>query len=315
MRAVRPPLMIVAWLILVIACGGASRAQPARTTGTTPAAKPSLDRRVQAAAEHALDGVGRPTDIIAMRASTGAVLAYAGRGGHLPADDALIGKYPTGSTYKLVSSLALLEHGLTPDSAVRCPGSVTIDGRVVTNFGGGPQPAATLQQAFAQSCNTAFATLGAQLPNASFGAAAAQVGLGVPSHLGSRAFTGSLVVPASAADRAALASDGGGTVVSSLALATIAATIDSGSLHAATLTATASAAASPSHSIPERGLPQGTHAKTGTAEFEDAAPPRTVYAWLVGYRGDIAFAVLVIGGAEGGPVAGPIAARFVAALA
>ena len=62
------------------------------------------------------------------------------------------------------------------------------------------------------------------------------------------------------------------------------------------------------------GLPASTFAKTGTAEFPEAPPPRTVYAWLIGYRGDIAFAVLVVGGTQGSSAAGPIAARFLSAI-
>ena len=50
--------------------------------------------------------------------------------------------------------------------------------------------------------------------------------------------------------------------------------------------------------------------KTGTAETDD--PART-HAWFIGYRGSLAFAVLVEGGGVGGRVAAPIAARFLAA--
>jgi cell division protein FtsI/penicillin-binding protein 2 len=57
------------------------------------------------------------------------------------------------------------------------------------------------------------------------------------------------------------------------------------------------------------GLPAGTLGKTGTAEFGTANPPQTD-AWFIGYRGDLAFAVLVVGGGVGGTVAAPIAAKF-----
>ncbi len=267
-----------------------------------------------------------------MRASTGEVLAYSSRGRDLAPGDSLEGRYPTGSTYKLVTSLALLEHGTGPDVKVDCPASVTIDGRIVTNFGGRSQSAATLRQAFAQSCNTAFATLGSRLSDAAFAAAASELGLGVPSRIGSRAFVGSVVRPVSGADRAVVASDGGGTLASPLALATVAATIDSGAFHPSTLVR---ADGGPGRALPAatlaglrsmmaaavvdgtaagQRLPTGTCAKTGTAELEGAAAPRTVFAWLVGYRRDVAFAVLVVGGAQGGPVAGPIAARFLTAI-
>jgi cell division protein FtsI/penicillin-binding protein 2 len=52
--------------------------------------------------------------------------------------------------------------------------------------------------------------------------------------------------------------------------------------------------------------------KTGTAEYGPGNPPPT-HAWFVGYRGTLAFAVLVEGGGVGGRVAAPIAARFLEA--
>jgi cell division protein FtsI/penicillin-binding protein 2 len=59
------------------------------------------------------------------------------------------------------------------------------------------------------------------------------------------------------------------------------------------------------------GEPAG---KSGTAEFGTENPPDT-HAWFIAYRGDVAIAVLVEGGAAGGRVAAPIAARFFTALA
>ena len=53
--------------------------------------------------------------------------------------------------------------------------------------------------------------------------------------------------------------------------------------------------------------------KTGTAEFGPGDPPAT-HAWFIGFRGDVAFAVLVEGGGVGGQVAAPIAAKFLHAL-
>ena len=61
------------------------------------------------------------------------------------------------------------------------------------------------------------------------------------------------------------------------------------------------------------GLPTGTYAKTGTAEYGSGSPPPTD-AWLIGFNGDIAFAVLVVDGGYGGPTDGPIAAKFLDAL-
>ncbi|MDQ3354137.1 MAG: penicillin-binding transpeptidase domain-containing protein, partial [Actinomycetota bacterium] len=51
--------------------------------------------------------------------------------------------------------------------------------------------------------------------------------------------------------------------------------------------------------------------KTGTAEFGSARPPRT-HAWFIGFRGDLAVAVLVEDAGFGGSVAAPVARTFFA---
>jgi membrane peptidoglycan carboxypeptidase len=61
------------------------------------------------------------------------------------------------------------------------------------------------------------------------------------------------------------------------------------------------------------GLPPGTHAKTGTAEYGTGTPQPTD-AWLIGYRGDIAFAMVLQATGNGGPTDGPVVARFLKAL-
>jgi cell division protein FtsI/penicillin-binding protein 2 len=61
------------------------------------------------------------------------------------------------------------------------------------------------------------------------------------------------------------------------------------------------------------GLPSDTFGKTGTAEFGTNNPPQT-HAWFIGYHGDLAFAVLVVGGGVGGTVAAPIATKFLNAV-
>ena len=64
-----------------------------------------------------------------------------------------------------------------------------------------------------------------------------------------------------------------------------------------------------------QGVPgEPVMAKTGTAEFGNEDPPET-HAWIIGFQGDLAFAVFVEGGAGGGLVAGPVAAQFLTTLA
>ena len=63
------------------------------------------------------------------------------------------------------------------------------------------------------------------------------------------------------------------------------------------------------------GLPAGTYAETGTAAVRLGAAAQPVDAWLMGYRGDVAFAVVVQNApGNGGPTAGPIIARFLNAI-
>jgi cell division protein FtsI/penicillin-binding protein 2 len=59
------------------------------------------------------------------------------------------------------------------------------------------------------------------------------------------------------------------------------------------------------------GLPAGVFGKTGTAETSATAPTN---AWFVGYRGQLAFAVIVEAGGVGGQVAAPLAAKFLNAV-
>ena len=63
-----------------------------------------------------------------------------------------------------------------------------------------------------------------------------------------------------------------------------------------------------------QGLPAGTYAKTGTAQYGSSAPLKTD-AWLMGFNGTTAFACLVVDSTgDGGPTCGPIVATFLADL-
>ncbi|NUR85480.1 MAG: cell division protein FtsI, partial [Nonomuraea sp.] len=60
-------------------------------------------------------------------------------------------------------------------------------------------------------------------------------------------------------------------------------------------------------------FPAGTAGKTGTAEYGSGREP-PAHSWFIGYKGDVAFAVIVEGGGAGSAVAAPVAARFLDAL-
>jgi cell division protein FtsI/penicillin-binding protein 2 len=315
--------------------GGAVKSTLASRAGTpgTPV-QTSIDPRVQQAAEQALSGVTQPAALVAVQASTGNVLAVVTHPSDQAVNLALTGQYPPGSTFKIVTTADLLEHGLSPSSPASCPPTITVGGQTFHNFEGEAAASLTLQQAFAQSCNDAFIGLAATLPNETFSTTAAQFGLGTTPRLGLNAFGGHVPTPSSDAERAATAIGQANVVVSPLAMATVAAAVDAGSLHEPRLIAGAPDDTTPPQPLDPAvvaglrpmmeavvtggtaagaGLPAGTFGKTGTAEFGAANPPQT-HAWFIGYRGDLAFAVIVVGGGVGGQVAAPVAAKFLAGV-
>ena len=296
----------------------------------------TIDPAIQQAAESALGGETLPADLVAIQASTGAVLASVSLPDSQQANDAFVGAYPPGSTFKVVTSADLLEHGATPSSTASCPSSITVNGEVFHNFEGETTPTLSLLQAFAMSCNTAFIGLSNSLPAASYTTTASQFGIGDAIKMGLSAFGGKVPTPSSSSEAAATAIGQAKVAVSPLAMANVAASVDSGSLHLPRLVSgegddTAPAQAldpgvvanmrtmmqdvvtSPIGTAAGAGLPAGTYGKTGTAEYGNATPPQT-HAWFIGYHGDLAFAVLVVGGGVGGAVAAPIAAKFLAAV-
>jgi len=295
---------------------------PVRTT---------LDVAVQRAAEQALAHEPKNAALVAVDARTGDILAAASTPDATSYDRALSGRYPPGSTFKLVTTYALLAAGVTPTTTVPCPRTVTVDGKVFQNFEGEATSSATFADDFAHSCNTAFISAAKRLPPSALPRAASAMGLGAPWHLPLDAFSGAVPAPGDAVEQAASAIGQAKVEVSPLEMALVAAAIDTGTPHAPVLvtepaqkTSAALPALDPARLAALRALmrrvvtngtaagahlPAATFGKTGTAEFGSDNPPKT-HAWFVGYRGRIAFAVLVEGGGVGGEVAAPIAAAF-----
>jgi cell division protein FtsI/penicillin-binding protein 2 len=295
----------------------------------------SLDRAVQTAAEDAVEPVAQQAMIVAVAPSTGEVLAVAQNG---PADAegalALTGRYPPGSTFKIVTaSAALAQAGLTEQTPVQCPGTVTIGGRALPNedqFDLGTVP---LRTAFAKSCNTTFGQIGSQLAADALPSTALRYGIGADYVIpGLKSVTGS--VP-SADDPVQRAEDGigqGDVIGTPLGMALVAATVAHGAPVVPQLirgrpTEVVKAADDPDPAVlgPVRDLmravvTEGTatqlgslgevYGKTGTAEFTGDGRS---HAWFVGYRGDLAFAVLIVDGGRSSNAV-QVAARFLSAV-
>jgi len=79
-------------------------------------------------------------------------------------DRAINGLYPTGSTFKLITSLAALESGtISPDTVIDDPGQIQIGNIVFHNSGNTPHGAIALRQALQVSSDVYFYRLGAEM--------------------------------------------------------------------------------------------------------------------------------------------------------
>jgi cell division protein FtsI/penicillin-binding protein 2 len=293
----------------------------------------SLDRGLQTDAERALAGSRTPAALVAVRPSTGEVLAVANAPADSAFDRALVGQYPPGSTFKVVSASALIRDGLRPADAVACPETVTVDGKRFKNYDDlGALGQVPFARDFAMSCNTAFINATEGLGADAISETAALFGIGAEWDLGVGSFSGSVPVAASDVDKAASSIGQGKVLMSPLGMAVVTAAIQSGTPRSPSLVA--DRGAGELEPLPDgvagtvRRLMQDTvnsgtatvldlpgaqvGAKTGTAEYGTESPPRT-HAWMVGFRGDLAFAVLVEDGESGSTSAGPIARRFLQA--
>jgi cell division protein FtsI/penicillin-binding protein 2 len=296
----------------------------------------SIDMRTQLAASAAVRSAAttKPVDVVAIQPSTGRVLAVVERPGGF--DRALQGEFPPGSTFKVVTASALAKSGMRPSSTAPCPSKVTIGGRAFHNFNFEQLGTTSLQTAFAVSCNTTFAMLATQrLGGSSLASTAATLGFNAKPALGIPATLGQFTTPSQPVDLAADAFGQGTDLVNPLSQATVAAAIEDGTWRPPLLVigpapqqTTTPRTLSPaildtlrpmmravvtSGTAAGVGFPAGVYGKTGTAEYGTGANPPT-HAWFIGYRGDLAFAVLVEGGGLGADASGPIANAFLRKL-
>src|SRR4051794_29237003 len=94
----------------------------------------TLDPRLEQRADDLLKGIGPASAVVAIQPSTGAVLAAASGPGSKGYNTATFGRYAPGSTFKVVTALALLRAGLNPASTVSCTPTLVVDGKQFKNY-------------------------------------------------------------------------------------------------------------------------------------------------------------------------------------
>ncbi len=308
-------------------------------------ARTTLDWFTQAAAARALDGLGKPAAIVAVRPSTGEVLAVADRLGGT--QNAFLGLYPPGSAFEVVTAAALLSAGkVTAGASAECPARYIPRARTFTNADRRGRGTVTFRQAFAHSCDTTFARLAVEnLGDGALWTQASRMGFGARLAPGTGATACTLRRAGNDRDLLGADATGQGSVrASPLCMALVAAAVQNGTwraprLMSASVTRRINGSPRPAMRLPEptvaalremmsavvtegtaasAGLPPGTAGKTGIARVGG----RT-HAWFVGYRGDLAFCALVegdaeaaggAGGADGKDDAASAVARFLKAL-
>jgi cell division protein FtsI/penicillin-binding protein 2 len=296
----------------------------------------SLDIGVQNAAEKAVSRATDTTALVVVKASTGEVLATANAPGPTSYNTAFLGHYAPGSTFKVVSAATLLATGVvTPRTHVTCPDTTVVDGKQFKNYERAiAPPNPTFAQAFAASCNTTMVQHANRISGAQLAQTATEFGFGADWSLGLDAFSGSAPADTDLVTRAADMIGQGKVEASPLGMAMVAAAVDSGVARIPTLLPGEAPGLRIGPIEPKvdtdlqrmmrlvvthgtgqvvnlPGLP--VFAKTGTAEYAKGNGTAT-NAWMIGYRGDVAFAVLVENGTSGAHDAAPIVSSLLADL-
>jgi cell division protein FtsI/penicillin-binding protein 2 len=296
----------------------------------------TLNIGLQQLAEKTLANTKPASALVAIRPSTGAIVAAANGQGNRGQSLATVGRAAPGSTFKIVSALALLRADLTPGSQVSCPPSVTVDGRRFSNYSDYPrshQGTITLRTALAQSCNTAFIGQRGKLDPSSLAGAAGSLGFGIDYDVGFPSFFGSVPHDPTATGRAAAMIGQGKVEASPMTMAAVAASVVAGKtviphLVDGQLPTSKGEPLTASEARQLRGMMQAVVtegsgrvlgnlpgpavlAKTGTAEYGTSEPLKT-HAWMIAAQGDLAVAVFVNDGKSGSATAGPLLRTFLA---
>lgn len=300
--------------------------------GTPGTVRTTLSPVLQKAAEEQVDKRARAS-VVVLRPSTGEILAVANNGHGF--NTAFQGSLAPGSTMKVITSSLLIDKGLASvDKRHPCPKTFTFGGWKFHNDDDFEIKGGTFRASFARSCNTAFISQAKKLKNDDLTKQAQQVfGLSMNNWaIGVPTFDGSVPVQ-SAAQMAASLIGQGGVRMNPLNMASVAATVESGTFRQpylvapsvdhrtlATASRTLSAktlsqlrelmrytAASGTAAEAMAGLGPDYGAKTGSAEVDGQKKPN---GWFTAYKGDLAAAGVVQAGGHGGDTAGPIVAKL-----
>ena len=305
------------WRVVSVNQNGADVAVLNEVQGApAPSVSISLDRAVQNAAQGAVNTTGKKAMIVVIKPSTGEILAVAQ---NAAADSegplATTGLYPPGSTFKIITAGAAIDRDMaTPNTLLACPGTMDIGHRTIPNYGGFDLGTVPMSRAFASSCNTTFAELASRMPPRALTTAAAQYGIGPDYQIkGITTVSGSVPPTVNLAERTEDGFGQGKVLVSPFGMALAAATVAAGKTPVPqliegrqTVITGDSAPITPKMLDALRPMMRlvvtnGTakdlngsgevRGKTGEAEFNGGS-----HAWFAGYRGDMAFAALIVGG-------------------
>ena len=291
----------------------------------------TIDARAESAARAAV-AMRNNSSMVAIQPSTGKILAIANNAGFN--DFALTAKVAPGSTMKVITSAALFNAGiLTASSGVACPAAYTVQGITYHNDNNESEPAGTpFVTDFAQSCNNAFTT---QWPHLSGGGLARTAkeyfGLNQDWNIGITGLSASYFNAPASASGSELAQEAfgeGQLTASPIAMASVAATVASGTFRQPILLpGTRQVTATPLPASTDSQLKQlmqavvtsgtaagigfgpGVYAKTGTADIQGQEQPNS---WLIAFEPsrDIAVACLVVDAGYGAQFAGPEVKAF-----
>jgi hypothetical protein len=303
---------------------------PIVAPGNYPTLSTTIDAKAESLARSAV-GTHKNSSMVVIQPSTGKILAIANNAQQN--DFALTADVAPGSTMKVITSTALFNEGaLTPQSPVACPSAFTIQGITYHNDQNESEPAGTpFLTDFAKSCNNAFTTQWSHLSGKLASTAKEYYGLNQRWNIGIGNLAASYFNAPASASGSELAQEAfgeGALVASPIAMASVAATVDTGTFKQPILTATAKQVrATPLPAATDAGLKQmmravvtsGTgaglgfgstvYAKTGTADIQGQDQPNS---WLIAFdpTKDVAVACLVVNAGYGAQFAGPEVASF-----